>query len=157
MDYETLLETYRRRNRSALVDGITMALSHVDEVAVGLGLMEDSGLMAELLGTLSLGLPFAVIAVTEQGAVVLGRKTQKAALQDASYRMLKTGAGLAAGAAVMAAGAGALPAIPVAVGVRLALDRYRSSLLTARRVKRRTDRVAALNEARRARNLSALS
>lgn len=157
MDYETLLETYRRRNRSALVDGITMALSHVDEVAVGLGLMEDSGLMAELLGTLSLGLPFAVIAVTEQGAVVLGRKTQKAALQDASYRMLKTGAGLAAGAAVMAAGTGALPAIPVAVGVRLALDRYRSSLLTARRVKRRTDRVAALNEARRARNLSALS
>jgi hypothetical protein len=157
MDYETLLETYRRRNRSALVDGITTALSHVDEVTVGLGLMEDSGLMAELLGTLSLGLPFAVIAVTEQGAVVLGRKTQKAALQDASYRMLKTGAGLAAGAAVMAAGAGALPAIPVAVGVRLALDRYRSSLLTARRVKRRTDRVAALNEARRARNLSALS
>ncbi len=157
MDYETLLETYRRRNRSALVDGITTALSHVDEVTVGLGLIEDSGLMAELLGTLSLGLPFAVIAVTEQGAVVLGRKTQKAALQDASYRMLKTGAGLAAGAAVMAAGAGALPAIPVAVGVRLALDRYRSSLLTARRVKRRTDRVAALNEARRARNLSALS
>ncbi|NLE20989.1 MAG: hypothetical protein GX623_09260 [Clostridiales bacterium] len=155
MDYETLLETYRKRNRSALVDGITTALSHVDEVTVSLGLMEDSGLLSELLGTLSLGLPFAVIAVTEQGAVVLGRKTQKAALQDASYRMLKTGAGLAAGAAVMAAGAGALPAIPVAVGVRLALDRYRSSLLTARRVRRRTERVAALNEARRARNLSA--
>ena len=155
MDYETLLETYRKRNRSALVDGITTALSHVDEVTISLGLMEDSGLLSELLGTLSLGLPFAVIAVTEQGAVVLGRKTQKAALQDASYRMLKTGAGLAAGAAVMAAGAGALPAIPVAVGVRLALDRYRSSLLTARRVRRRTERVAALNEARRARNLSA--
>lgn len=155
MDYETLLETYRKRNRSALVDGITTALSHVDEVTISLGLMEDSGLLSELLGTLSLGLPFAVIAVTEQGAVVLGRKTQKAALQDASYRMLKTGAGLAAGAAVMAAGAGALPAIPVAVGVRLALDRYRSSLLTARRIRRRTERVAALNEARRARNLSA--
>lgn len=151
MQYETIVEHYKNRSKSALTDGITTALSHLDEVSVSLGLMEDSGLLTELMGTLSLGLPFAVIAVTEQGAVILGRKTQKAALQDGSYRALKTGAGLAAGAAAIAAGLGALPAVPIAVSVRLMLDKYRSSLLTAYRVRQRTQRLQALNRARGAR------
>lgn len=144
MDYQTLLRNYETRSRAALTDSITTALSHLDEVSVSLGLMEDSGLLADLLGTLSLGLPFAIIAVTEQGSVILGRKTQKAALQDGSYRAFKTGAGLAAGAAVMASGLGALPAVPVAVGVRLMLDKYRSNMLTAYRVRQRSERLQAL-------------
>ncbi len=88
-----------------------------------------------MLGTVSLGLPFAIIAVTEQSAVIRGRKTGKAAMQDASFRMLKTGAGIAAGSAVMATGLGALPAIPVAVGVRAMLENYRSGMMTSQRVK----------------------
>lgn len=139
-----MVKTYQNRSRSTLTDSITTALSHMDEVGVSLGLMEDSGLLSELLGTLSLGLPFVVIAVTEQGKVILGRKTQKAALQDGSYRMVKTGAGLAAGAAAMAAGLGALPAVPIAVSVRVLLDRYRGSMLTAYRVKQRSQRLQAL-------------
>jgi len=146
-----MVETYQNRSRGTLTDGITTALSHLDEVSVSLGLMEDSGLLSDLMGTLSLGLPFAVIAITEQGKVVLGRKTQKAALQDGSYRALKTGAGLAAGAAAMAAGLGALPAVPIAVGVRLALDKYRGNLLTAYRVKQRGERLKALIAARESR------
>lgn len=149
-----MLELYRKRNRSALTDGITTALSHMDEVSVSLGLLEDSGLLAETLGTLSMGMPFAVIALTEQGSVVLGRKTQRAALQDASFRALKTGAGMAAGAAVMASGLGALPAIPIAVGVRLMLEKYRSGMMTACRVQQRIKRLAALNEARQERDLA---
>ena len=149
-----MLELYRKRNRSALTDGITTALSHMDEVSVSLGLLEDSGLLAETLGTLSMGMPFAVIALTEQGSVVLGRKTQRAALQDASFRALKTGAGMAAGAAAMASGLGALPAIPIAVGVRLMLEKYRSGMMTACRVQQRTKRLAALNEARQERDLA---
>ena len=149
-----MLELYRTRNRSALTDGITTALSHMDEVSVSLGLLEDSGLLAETLGTLSMGMPFAVIALTEQGSVVLGRKTQRAALQDASFRALKTGAGMAAGAAAMASGLGALPAIPIAVGVRLMLEKYRSGMMTACRVQQRTKRLAALNEARQERDLA---
>ena len=148
MDYSSLLKKYRHRNRSMLTDGITTALSHLDEVSVDLGFLEEAGLIAETLETFSLALPFAVIAVTEQGAVVLGRKTQKAAVQDASFRMLKTGAGMAAGAAAMTAGLGAIPAIPFAVGVRVLLERYRSSRLTAYRVKHRVDRLKALNRAR---------
>ena len=148
MDYQELLDNYQKRSRSMLTDGITTALSHLDEVSVSLGLMEDTGLLSELMGTLSFGLPFAVIAVTEQGSVILGRKTQKAALQDGSYRMLKTGAGLAAGAAAIAAGLGAIPAVPIAVSVRMMLDNYRSGMLLAYRVKQRTQRLSALIQAR---------
>ena len=149
MDYQTLLRKYQKRNRNALTDGISTALSHLDEVSIDLGLLEDSGLLKEILGTVSFGLPFAIIAITEQRAVVFKRKTQKAAIQDTSFRFLKTGAGMAAGAAVMASGLGALPAIPVAVGVRAMLEKYRGSMLTAYRVKGRTERLAALNYARR--------
>jgi hypothetical protein len=151
MNYQQLIQDYQQRNKAFLADGITIAFSHVDEVSVSLGLLEDSGLLAEILDTISVALPFAVIAVTEQGNVVLKKKTQKAALQDGSYRMLKTGAGMAAGAVAMAAGLGALPAIPIAVGVRMMLDKYRGSMLIAYRVRQRTQRLIALREAQAAR------
>ncbi len=144
MNYQDLLKTYQERDRSALTDGITTALSYADEVTVSLGLMEDTGLLGEILDTVSFSLPFVVIAVTEQGSVILGKKTQKAALQDGSYRAFKTGAGMAAGAAAIAAGLGALPAVPIAVATRLLLDEYRSQSLTAYRVKQRTERLSAL-------------
>ncbi|NLX82917.1 MAG: hypothetical protein GXZ04_03755 [Clostridiales bacterium] len=156
MTYQDMVENYQQRSRGTLTDSITTALSHLDEVGVSLGLMEDSGLMGELMSTLSAGLPFVIIAVTEQGKVILGRKTQKAALQDGSYRMIKTGAGLAAGAAVMAAGLGVLPAVPVAVSVRVMLDKYRSGMLVAYRVKQRTQRLSALVEARNKRLLKTI-
>lgn len=154
--YQDLVERYQQRSRAALVDGITTALSHTDEVVMDLGLLEETGLLSDLLGTVSLGLPFVVIAVTEQRAVIRGRKTGKAALQDASFRALKTGAGLAAGGAVIASGLGALPAIPVAVGVRTVLEKYRSSLLTTQRVKQRIERLKALSEAQKNRALPLL-
>jgi hypothetical protein len=153
MDYQELVKKYEARGKALLTDGITTALSHLDEVSVDLGLLEDTGLLGEALNAVSVALPFAVIAVTEGGKAVLGRKTQKAAMQDASFRMLKTGAGLAAGAAAIGAGLGALPAIPIAVGVRMLLESYRSAHLTAHRVAQRTQRLRALNEARQARNV----
>ena len=156
MEYKELLENYQNKSKSTLTDGITTALSHLDEVSISLGLMEDSGLLAELMGTLSMGLPFAIIAITEQGKVILGRKTQKAALQDGTYRAIKTGAGLAAGAAAMAAGLGALPAVPIAVSVRVMLDKYRSQILTAYRVKQRGQRLKALIDQREQRLSSSL-
>ena len=156
MEYKELLENYQNKSKSTLTDGITTALSHLDEVSISLGLMEDSGLLAELMGTLSVGLPYANIAITEQRKVVLGRKTQKAALQDGSYRAIKTGAGLAAGAAAMAAGLGALPAVPIAVSVRVMLDKYRSQILTAYRVKQRGQRLKALIDQREQRLSSSL-
>lgn len=158
MKYQEIFQQYTQRNQSALVDGITTALSHLDEVSVALGLLEESGLLTETLGALSLGLPFAVIAITEQGSVVLGKKTQKAALQDGSFRAVKTGAGLAAGAAttlalggVLTGGLAAIPAIPVAVGTRLLMEKTRGSILTANRVKQRIQRLEAITKARQER------
>ena len=45
----------------------------------------------------------------------------------------------------MASGLGALPAIPVAVGVRAMLEKYRSSVLISQRIKQRTQRLKALS------------
>lgn len=149
MKYPEIVEKYQKRKRTALTDSITTALSHMDEVSVDLGLLEESGLLNEVLGAVTLGLPFLVIAVTEQRKVILKRKTQQAALQDASFRAIKTGAGMAAGAAVMAAGLGAIPAIPVAVGVRNVLENLRTSAMVGQKVKQRTQRLSALNQARR--------
>ena len=67
---------------------------------------------------------------------------------SAAYRMLKTGAAMGAGAAVLAAGGGAVAALPVAVGSRLLLDRYRSKALTGHRVSQRVQRLRALRVAR---------
>ena len=97
--YQELVRRYQARNRAMLVDGISTALSHVDEVVMDFGLLTETGLLPEVLGTFSLGLPFAMIALTEQGAVIRGRKTSKAAIQDAAFRAVKTGLGLAAGGA----------------------------------------------------------
>ena len=101
--------------------------------------------MQEVLDTAGAVLPFAVIAVTEEMKVILGRKDQKTVLGDAAYRMAKTGAALTAGAAATAIG-GPLAGVSAAMGVRGFLDRYKSKSLTALRVKSRTERLRALRK-----------
>jgi len=143
--YAEMLETYRRRQKDTLVDTLAASLTYADEVAVDLGLLEEAGLAADLLGGTALALPFVVIAVTEQCKVILGKKTGASGLRDASFRMAKTGAALGVGAAVVSA-AGVLPAIPATMGVRALFDRYRSRLLTGRRVQMRTQRLRELRQ-----------
>ena len=65
-------------------------------------------------------------------------------MQDSAYRAAKTGAAMGAGALVAGLGAGALPAIPVAIGVRVLMDKYRSQAMTGRRVEQRIKRLRAL-------------
>lgn len=142
-DFKTLVSKYRGREKSALIDSITAGLSFADEVSVDLGLLEDSGLAAELLDTVSMGLPFAVIALTEGGKVLVKKKTPEAGLQDASYRALKTGAAVGAGAAMAAVGASGM-ALPVALGTRLVIEKARSNMLTGHRVQQRIKRVRDL-------------
>jgi len=143
-----LVNKYKKRRHDTVVDAVTAGLSLADNVSVDLGLLEDTGLVTETLETVSGLLPFAVIAVTEECRVLLGKKTGVAATSDAAYRMLKTGAAMGVGAAVVAAGAGAVAALPAAVGARLMLDRYRSKSLTGHRVSQRTQRLRALRAAR---------
>ena len=58
--------------------------------------------------------------------------------------MVKTGAAMGVGAAVMGA-AGFWAAIPVTMGVRALFDRYRSKTLTGHRVQSRIERLRELN------------
>lgn len=143
-NFHELVQHYKLKQKSAIVDTIAAGFSLADEVSVDLGLLEDSGILGDALNMISFGLPLSIIALTEGGKVLLGKKTQAAGFYDAAYRMIKTGAAMGAGAVAAGLGAGALPAIPVAMGVRMALDQYRSKALTGRRVQQRIKRLQAL-------------
>ncbi len=143
--YDEIVETYRKRQNTTVVDTFSTCLSYVDEVAVESGLLEETGLMTDLTSAVSGALPFVIIAATEGTKVVLGRKPGKNGLKDGAYRMAKTGAALGVGAAV-AATAGVLPAIPVTMGVRALFDRFKLKSLTNRRVESRIDRLRELNK-----------
>lgn len=142
--YQEMLKEYRKRQRSTVVDAIATGLTYVDEIAVDSGLLEETGLLSELTGSVCGALPFAIIAVQEGSKVVLGLKPAANGMQDGAYRMVKTGAALGVGAAV-AAGAGFWAAIPVTMGVRALFDRYRSKALTGMRVQGRINRLKELN------------
>ena len=142
--YQEMLESYRKRQRSTVVDAIATGLTYVDELAVDSGLLEETGLLSELTGSVCGALPFAIIAVQEGSKVVLGLKPTANGMQDGAYRMVKTGAALGVGTAV-AAGAGFWAAIPVTMGVRALFDRYRSKALTGMRVQGRINRLKELN------------
>ena len=142
--YQEMLEGYRKRQRSTVVDAIATGLTYVDEIAVDSGLLEETGLLSELTGSVCGALPFAIIAVQEGSKVILGVKPAANGVQDGAYRMVKTGAALGVGG-VVAASAGFWAAIPVTMGVRALFDRYRSKALTGRRVQGRIARLQELN------------
>ena len=142
--YQEMLENYRKRQRSTVVDTIATGLTYMDEIAVDSGLLEETSLLSELTGSVCGALPFAIIAVQEGSKVILGLKPAANGVQDSAYRMVKTGAALGVGTAV-AASAGFWAAIPVTMGVRALFDRYRSKALTGMRVQGRITRLQELN------------
>ena len=147
--YQELIQKYAKRRKETLVDAVAAGLSYADNVAVDLGLMEESG----VLDALSAAAPFALIAVTEQLRVILGRKTGRAGLSDAVQRMVKTGAAMGVGTLAAALG-GPAAAVPAAMGTRALLAQYKSKALLALRVRERTGRLRALRQ-RREKQLSA--
>ena len=150
--YRELVKKYKKRQHDTLVDTLTTGLTYADEMAVDLGLMEDTGLLGEVTEMVSTALPFAVIAVTEQAKVIMGKKSQKQAMQNTVYRMAKTGAAMGVGA--LAGAVGGLPAaIPAALGVRALLDQHKSKALLGNRVAGRVRRLNELTAKRRAKKL----
>ena len=126
------------------MDAITTGLTYMDEMAVDTGLLEETGLLTELMENVTGALPFVIITVSEGSKILLGRKPGITGLKDGAYRMVKTGAAMGVGAAVMGA-AGFWAAIPVTMGVRALFDRYRSKALTGMRVQGRINRLKELN------------
>ena len=142
--YQELVKEYKKRQHDTVVDAIATGLTYMDEVAVEAGLLEETGLMTELTGSVCSALPFVMIAATEGTKVLLGRKPTATGMKDGAYRMVKTGAALGVGGAVASA-AGFWAAIPVTMGVRAMFDRYRSRALTGMRVQGRIARLKELN------------
>ena len=143
-NYQEMLAAYRKRQRNTVVDAIATGLTFMDEIAVESGLLEETGLLAELTESVCGALPFAIIAVQEGSKVILGLKPAANGVQDSAFRMAKTGAALGVGGAV-AAGAGFWAAIPVTMGVRALFDRYRSKAMTGARGQGRINRLRELN------------
>ena len=142
--YEEMVKEYRKRQRDTVVDTIATGLTYMDEVAVDSGLLEETGLLTELMENVTGALPFVIITVSEGSKILLGKKPGKTGLKDGAYRMMKTGAAMGVGAAVMGA-AGFWAAIPVTMGVRAMFDRYRGKMMTGMRVQGRIGRLRELN------------
>ena len=142
--YEELVREYRKRQRDTVVDTIATGLTYMDELAVDAGLLEETGLLTDLVENMTGVLPFAIIAVSEGSKILLKRKPGKTGVRDGAFRMAKTGAAMGVGAAVMGT-AGFWAAIPVTMGVRALFDRYRSRALTGHRVQGRIQRLRELN------------
>lgn len=142
-EFAALVEKYKHRKKDTLIDSVTCGLSYADNVAVSLGIMEDSG----IIDAISVAAPFAVIAVTEEMQVILGKKTGKAGFSDGVQRMVKTGAAMGVGA-IAALAAGPVAALPAAAGTRLLIKNYQSKALLSLRVKDRTERLHALRRRR---------
>lgn len=142
--YSEIVEGYRKRQQTTVVDTIATGLTYADEVAVETGILEETGLLNEISSAVTGVLPFAVIAATEGTKVLLKKKPGKTAVKDGAFRMAKTGAAVGIGAAVMGVG-GLWTAIPVTMGVRALFDRYKSKTLTGIRVSGRIDRLRQIN------------
>lgn len=144
--YDEIVKNYQKRRRDTLIDSLAVSLNYVDEICVEAGILQEAGILDDLLGGACAALPFVLIAVTEQAKVFLGRKPAQTGLKDAAFRMLKSGTAMGVGA-LMAGTAGIFAAIPFSMGVRALFDRYRLKSLTGRRVAMRTQRLRELHSA----------
>ena len=142
--YSEIVEGYRKRQQTTVIDTIATGLTYADEIAVETGLLEETGLITDISSAVTGVLPFAVIVVTEGTKVLFKKKPGKTAVKDGAFRMAKTGAAVGVGAAVMGLG-GLWAAIPVTMGVRAMFDRYKSKALTGLRVNGRIDRLKQIN------------
>ena len=143
--YEELVKGYRKRQHDTVVDTLATGLTYMDEIAVDSGLLEETGILQELTGSVTGILPFVIISISEGSKVLLRKKSGKTGVLDGAFRMVKTGAALGVGAAVTGL-TGFWAAIPVTMGVRALFDRYRSKALTGLRVQGRIERLKELNQ-----------
>ncbi len=145
--YASLKQKYEKRQRDTLIDTITTGLTYADEIAVDLGLIDGISDTATQLDTLFDALPFVMIIATEGSKVILGKKHPKAATKSAGFRAAKSGAAMAIGASV-AALAGTIAAVPVAIGVRMLFDQYKSRATLGRRLQNRVDTLRFIRQKR---------
>jgi len=142
--YEEILAGYRKRQHDTTVDALAVGLTYVDEIAVETGLLEETGILCELTESVCGALPFVLIAASEGTKVILGKKPIATGAKDSAFRMVKTGAAMGVGAAVLTVG-GLWSALPATMGIRALFDRYKSKTTLNLRVQSRINRLEELN------------
>ncbi|MGI6739390.1 MAG: hypothetical protein ACOX54_08505 [Christensenellales bacterium] len=140
-----LFEHYKSRDKSIIVDSIALGASFVDEMSIGLGLIENTDVLMDTVSPISTALPFATVVLHEGSNVLFKHKSLKAGNQDTRYRLVRNGASLVLGTMLNCIGAGII-ALPCAIGLRLTLNRFRSKILTSYRVEKRIERIKALQQ-----------
>ena len=80
--YEEIVREYRKRQHDTVVDTIATGLTYVDKIAVDTGLLEETGLLAELSGSITGVLPFVIISVTELTKKKKKKKPGKTGLKE---------------------------------------------------------------------------
>ena len=75
--YEEIVAEYRKRQRDTVVDTLATGLTYMDEIAVDSGLLEETGLLTDLMQNVTGVLPFAIITVSEGAKIVLKKKPGK--------------------------------------------------------------------------------
>ena len=95
-EFKELVEKYKKRSKDQLIDQVALGLTCAETVTEDIGLLSDNGFLRDTLSAAGSVLPFAVIAVTEEMKVILGKKSQRTMVGDTAYRMAKTGAALTA-------------------------------------------------------------
>ena len=119
--YQEMLDAYRKRQKSTVVDTIAAGLTYMDEIAVDTGLLEETGLLDELTGTeppqirpikksiLHPGLLLCLVGAVGLillGLLALAAPEQTATLDQSSMVTIRgTGLLMTVSAAVLAVGA----------------------------------------------------
>lgn len=146
MRFQEMVDRYQKRQKSsALIDSVFSGLSFADEAGAQMGFPMEKALSVSV-NLISLGLPFALIALTEQTRVWRGRKTQTAAFSDMRRRGLKTGASMGAGALATLCGAGAALAIPVSMAARILSEKAEKQFIRRGRIRERSQRLRAMRQ-----------
>ena len=134
------------RRKDGSIDALTAGISFVDNALIDIGVLDSTDIATDALDIVSAALPLATIALTEGTRVLTGKR--RAPLQTGCC-LSHCSYGLAMGAGAIVAGTGgALPAIPISIGVRVAMDRYRSRAMTNLRAQR-IARLRSLREQRK--------
>ncbi len=63
--YKEIVQEYRKRQRDTMVDAIATGLTYMDEIAVDTGMLEETGILTDLMENVTGILPFAIITVSE--------------------------------------------------------------------------------------------
>lgn len=77
--YQEMVQEYKRRQRSTVVDTIAAGLTYMDEIALDTGLLEETGLLTELTETACGALPLPLLPLRRAARWCWGKRPARVA------------------------------------------------------------------------------